>query len=304
MNSKRVLVTGANGLIGRSLVNRLVKQGHFVVGLDRTNHSSESDLYHGVDVDLREIHSIYATFHQFEITHVVHCGAISGPMVARDRPHTICDINVTGTLNMLEAARVMQVQRFVFCSSASVYGQTPPPPVTEAAPLQPTDVYSATKAAGDLLVQAYAQQNHVDALALRISWVFGPYRQTDCLIRTLLENGRCDRPTELNWGIGFHRQYIYVEDVTTAILAALDAPSPSQRAYNITGGGRTSIEDVVRAVKSILPSVQVKLAPGIDPMDCIQEEFDISAAKRDLGFVPQYNLEQGVKAYFEWLCKK
>lgn len=304
VNCKRVLVTGCGGLIGRSLVKRLLDHGHFVVGLDAKQSSDQSGLSSFVEADLREIHSIYATLDQFNITHVVHCGAISGPMIARDLPHRICDINVTGTLNVLEAARVINIQRLVYCSSASIYGRTPPSPVTEFAPLQPTDIYSATKAAGDLLVQAYGQQNHVDTVALRISWVFGPHRQTDCLIRTLLGNGLCDRPTELSWGIGFHRQYIYVDDVTMAILAALEASSLPQRAYNITGGCRTSIEDIVSLVKSIIPSSQVKLGLGIDPMDCVQEEFDISAARRDLGFIPQYSLERGIATYLEWLCKQ
>lgn len=137
VNCKRVLVTGCGGLIGRSLVKRLLDHGHFVVGLDAKQSSDQSGLSSFVEADLREIHSIYATLDQFNITHVVHCGAISGPMIARDLPHRICDINVTGTLNVLEAARVMNIQRLVYCSSASIYGRTPPSPVTEFAPYSP-----------------------------------------------------------------------------------------------------------------------------------------------------------------------
>ena len=172
---------------------------------------------------------------------------------------------------------------------------------TLTAPLRPNDIYGATKAAGEALVGAYSDQHGLDGVSLRISWVYGPRRRTDCLIRTLIDDALSGRPTRLAFGVGFHRQYIYVSDVVASILAALDAPSYPSRVYNVTGGSFDSLDEVGAVVQRVLPQARIEMKPGPDPVDTMQAEFDISSIRQDLGFAPEVGLEEGIRAYADWL---
>lgn len=297
---KPVLVTGANGLIGYAVAAALARAGRPVLGLVRRRPAETFpfDLCFG---DLTDIHRMHMLFTGQTFAAVIHAGGVSGPMVGLDNPFTTIETNIMGTANILEACRIHGVKRVVYTSSTTAYGDTPPAPVGEDAPLRPTDVYGASKAAGEALVGAYAEQHGLEGVSLRISWVYGPRRTTDCLIRTLIEDALRGRTTSLDFGVGFHRQYIYVDDVVSSILAALDAPSYPRRVYNVTGGTFDTLDEIGAAVRCVLPQAHVEMKPGPDPVDTIQEEFDISAIRRDLGFTPAVGLQDGIKAYADWL---
>lgn len=297
---KPVLVTGANGLIGYAVAAALARAGRPVLGLVRREPAETFpfDLCFGDLTDIHRVHKLY-TDQPFEA--VIHSGGVSGPMVGLDNPFTTITTNILGTANILEACRIHGVKRVVYTSSTTAYGDTPPAPVGEDAPLRPNDIYGATKAAGEALVAAYADQHGLEGVSLRISWVYGPRRSTDCLIRTLIEDALGGRPTRLEFGVGFHRQYIYVDDVVSSILAALDAPSYPRPVYNVTGGSFDTLDEVGAVVQRVLPQAQIEMKPGPDPVDTIQEEFDISSIRQDLGFAPAVGLEDGISAYVDWL---
>jgi nucleoside-diphosphate-sugar epimerase len=235
------------------------------------------------------------------VTAILHCGAVSGPMLARDNPELICRTNIVGTINVLECARALAVSRVVFCSSCGVYGNTGPGPVAEDAPFAATDLYGATKAAGDMLVRAYAAQHGLDGLCLRVPWVYGPRRSTDCVIRTMLGNALTGRKTKLAFGTGFHRQFVFIDDVVEALLAALDIQNAPQRAFNIADQARVTFDEMAELVRQIIPQADIELGPGPDPDDYDQELFDNSGAARDLGWRPRHDLRHGIEAYASWL---
>lgn len=299
--TETTLITGGQGLIGHAVATRLAYEGRRVISLDLTTPSSNEDGVVALRGDLNDIHRLYHVLRNYKVDSIVHCGGVSGPMVSRDNPYAICNINIMGTANVLEAARLLKLRRVVYCSSTSAYGRTPRAPVTEDAPLRPNDVYGVTKASGDMLVRSYAAKYGVDGIALRISWVFGPRRTTDCIIRTVIENSLKKRPTRLEWGADYRRQYVYVEDVVSAIVAALDAETLPQRAYNITGDTWLTIGEVADAVRSVIPNADISVASGADPHDYVQERFDISAARRDLGYAPRFSIVQGIGEYTTWL---
>ena len=251
--------------------------------------------------DLTDIHRMHALFCAHEFGAVVHSGGVSGPMVGLENSFATVSTNILGTANILEACRIHGVKRVVYTSSATAYGNTPPAPVREAVALRPNDIYGATKAAGEALVGAYSEQHGLEGVCLRISWVYGPRRSTACLIRTLITDALDRRPTRLEFGTGFKRQYIHVGDVTTSILASLHAPSYRNRVYNVTGGSCLTLDEVADVVKRVLPEARVEMKPGPDPVDAYQEEFDISAIERDLGWAPTIGLEEGIRSYADWL---
>lgn len=296
--AETVLLTGASGLIGRYVHRMLRERGDKVVAIDRIE---------GDDVlacDLSEVHRLHEL--GSEAAAIIHCGAISGPMVARDNPYLIVQSNIVGTANVLEFARVKGMRRVVYCSSVSAFGNTPAglDLVPEDVVLKPTSVYGASKAAGEQLLEGYRQQHGVDSVSLRPGWVYGPGRTTDCAIRTMIEDAQAGRPTSFPFGRDFYRQYVHVQDVADAILLALDAKELPRRSYTINGGTYLTLGDVAAIVRKVLPSARIEMGPGGDPIDDVQARFDLSAAERDLGFRPRIGLEEGIRSYAGWLSAR
>ncbi|GAD21700.1 hypothetical protein AVS7_01460 [Acidovorax sp. MR-S7] len=250
--------------------------------------------------DLGDVHRLYQLAGT-GIDGVIHCGAHSGPMVARDHPHSMVQVNVLGTANMLELARVLGARRFVYCSSTSAYGTTPAGIVPEDTLLRPTSLYGASKAASEYLVTAYADQFGLDGVSLRICWVYGPRRTTDCFIRGLIQDALVGEPSRVAFGENFNRHYVHVDDAARALVLAMDAERPTRRTYNITGGRCTTLGEVARIVKQVLPRADIALQAGPDPVDDLQHQFATQAAERDLDYQPQISLEDGIRSYAEWL---
>jgi UDP-glucuronate 4-epimerase len=296
-----ILVTGAAGLIGNAVRMRLEASGRAVVPLDIVNRSRDGKPI--LVCDLRDIHRLHIITQNRRIEGIIHCGAHSGPMVARDNPYSMVEVNIVGTANVLELARVHnKAARFVYCSSTSVYGSgARTEPVPEDVALFPLTVYGASKVASEQLVASYASQFGLDGVSLRLSWVYGPGRTTDCVIRTMITDALAGTPTRIPFGQGFYRQYIHVDDVVSALVCALEVSELSRRVYTVTGGRYLTFDEIAAIVKGILPNADIELGFGPDPKDGVQPRFDISAAERDLGFRPSLTFEQGVKQYTAWL---
>lgn len=299
--TRRVLVTGASGFIGYPTLLAAVAEGWETTGFDLVQPAQAVAGAQFVAGDFADIHLLYRVLRERNIDTIVHTGGISGPMLARDNPYLVCRTNVVGTVNLLEAARVTGASRFVFLSSAHAYGDTPPPPVSEDAPFRARDMYGATKASADLLLRAYRSQYKLDAVALRISNGYGPRRRTREAIRIMLEDALAGRPTALDFGGGYGRVYLYVHDAVSAIIAAVKAPSFAQPAYNIAGTEFEPMERIAGIVRKLLPGASITMAPGVDALGYRREKLDISAAQRDLGWTPAWNLERGIADYAEWL---
>ena len=223
-------------------------------------------------------------------------------MVARDNPYSMVQVNIVGTANILELARIHDGARVIYCSSTSVYGDSKsPPPVPEDVPLFPNSVYGASKAAGEQLLSSYVSQFGLDGASFRLSWVYGPRRTTSCVVRTMIQNTLSGKPTRIPCGRGFHRQFIYVDDAAAALVAALDQPKLPRRTYSVTGGTYLTMEEIAGTVKRVLPNADIELGRGPDPEDGVQPRFDISAVERDIGFRPSFTFEEGVRNYVAWL---
>jgi UDP-glucuronate 4-epimerase len=294
-----ILVTGSSGLVGRALVEALVAMGRNVVGTDVSPNPGTDT----IRLDVRDIHRLHALVREYSVTSAIHCAAISGPMVMRDNPAGIIAANVTGTTNLLEVARIHGFRRTVVCSSTSAYGatQAEDAPIGADAPLRPMSVYGASKAACDQILVGYRAQHNVDAVAVRLSWVYGPGRTTDCFIRTLIEDAYLGRRSTLPFGRGFPRQYIHVHDAVAALIAAHDVRSIARSIYNATGGDWLTLDEVAEIVRKILPQSAFSLAEGPDPVDELQHQFDIEPTWRELGFSPRISLQSGIADYANYI---
>ncbi len=302
MTARRLLITGSSGCLGRPLASRLASEGRAVVGLDIGSAGGAAG-FEEVTGDVRDPHLLHRLFARHAFDAVVHCGGISGQMVAADDPYKVCEVNLFGTAHLLEVARAHRVARFVYCSSQGAYGTTAADSITEDAPFLPVTVYGATKAACDVLVRAYRIQHGLDAVALRIGRVYGPGRRTGSLITTMLEAAVAGRPLRLPASGGRRLQYVYEADVVSALHLAVDAPALPQPAYNISGPGSHTDEEIAAAIRALVPGADIAFNAARRPEDgsFLSAPLDCAAARRDLGHVPAYDIERGMAAFVEAL---
>ena len=302
MAGDTILVTGANGLIGHALIRRLHGTGRKLVAMDRVTPEWLAPDVPVVFADLADAPRIAETMARFSIGAVAHCGAISGPMVANDKPDLVFRVNVSGTMAMAAAARLAGIGRFVFISSVAAYGGQPTQgPVPESTPLLANDPYGASKVACEAILGAYRRAG-LDVIALRPTSVYGPRRTTDCAIRQMIADAQAGRPTRFGFGAGARRQFVHVDDTAAAMALALDASPRPRLAYNISGGTWLPLGEIAAMVKRILPRADIGFAAADAARDSAIGALDLGAAQRDLGYVPRIPLEDGIRTYADWLA--
>ena len=297
---QNVLVTGTNGMLGRPLAQRFAAEGRAVVGFD-LGLPKGGDPGFAVEMgELRNTQTIEGLFERYGFDGIVHCGGISGPMVLPNRPLEVCAINIAATVHLMETARRHGVKRFVHCSSIAAYGSAAGARATaEDGAFRPTDVYGATKAAGDALIHAYREEHGLDGIALRIARVYGPGRTTRSFIKSLIEDALCGTPSRPPGDGMDSYQYVYCDDAVDALATALYAPRPPLAAYNIGNLAQTSDAEVAEIVRSLLPDADIVFS-GEGP-GRTRYPMDIAAAAHDLGFKPKTSMEDGIAAYIGWM---
>jgi UDP-glucuronate 4-epimerase len=291
----RVLVTGGAGLLGLAVRARLRRDGHHVVAVDRTRYERDDPTL--TEMSLDDVSGLAALVRAHSLDAVVHCGAISGPMMAKGEPMEIVGTNIVGTANILEVARTEEMRRVVFCSSISIYGNAGRALMTEEFAPHPTSVYAASKAACEQLVEGYAAEYGVDGVSLRIARVYGPYRRADCFIRDMIAASRSGAETAVPCNPAFLYHYIYVEDVADAVFAAMKVERLPARVYNVGSDEVMTMPEIVRIAREVLPDLNVRIVEGQDAVPDVQEAFDTRRIAADLGFHPSFDLARGVAAY-------
>lgn len=290
-----VLLTGAAGLIGMAVRPALEARGHRVIPTDVT------DFGHGIPglmrISLDDIAGFDDLARKHAVEAIVHCGAISGPMLAKGEPLKLVAVNIDATAALLDLARRLTMRRFVFCSSISVYGDVGLAPITEDTPLRPTSVYGATKAACEQLIQGFATEYNLDGVSLRIGRVYGPYRRANCHLKAMIEEMAAGRRVTIPCDPHFVYHYVYADDVAQAIATALETTALPSRSYNVGSGESLTMPAIVELARPVLPGLDVVLSAGADDVPDRQSFFDVTAIGRDFGWTPRFALTQGLSAY-------
>ncbi len=307
----RCLVTGVAGFIGSHLAERLLREGYHVVGVDCLRDYYSPDIkrsnlaallpqpafqFHPVDLIQANLRLLV------EGTDVVfHQAAQPGVRASwGDSFRVYAEDNILATQRLLEACRETSVHRFIYASSSSVYGNTIDLPVTERSATNPVSPYGVTKLAAEHLCHLYHSSFGVPAVALRYFTVYGPRQRPDMAFSRFISAIHGRRPITV-YGDGEQtRDFTFVGDAVEANLSAMRFASPDWRVWNIGGGTRASVREIITLLERLMKqSAILKVMPPQEG-DVRHTWADVSAAERDLGFAPQHTLEQGLGAQIDW----
>ncbi|HWH82576.1 MAG TPA: NAD(P)-dependent oxidoreductase [Burkholderiaceae bacterium] len=297
MSERVTLVTGANGFVGRGVCRALAATGTALLAADIGFDVGMPviDGMRRVTCNVTDIDAVQRLFATNAIERVVHGGAISGPMLARDDPHKVHRVNAMGTLHLLESARVHGSRRFLLLSSIAAYGDHPTlAPVDEHAPLLATEPYGASKVAAERFALSYRESFSMEIAALRLASVYGAGRRSPCLVQSLVDATIPGaKPVPVSASPASIRQLLHVDDCVDSILCALEAPTLGQFAYNIANGV-VSESDLLRHVTDAFgpPAVEIIDSPRL--FDGHLGPLTTGAARRDLGFRARISVMVGV----------
>jgi nucleoside-diphosphate-sugar epimerase len=302
---ENLLVTGASGFVGRAVVAQALKEGKLVTGLGRNR--PELDIAF-IECDLTDATRLESALADKSFTRILHLASLPGDT---GDPQQMVRVNVNGCLNMLECARKMKVRRFVLASSISAYEWYPgtkfnPPdymPVDENHPCRPKDIYSTTKRMQELLVQTYHHQYQLPTAVLRLTAIVGPqgrgggrgWRE----FAEKLDEGKRVQIPHLSANELCH--YVDIRDVARMFLVAADHPQAVGEIFNCCGSSPTRGTEFIQIVQNIVPGIEVEVGFPWSMAQGREIAFDMSKAKRLLGFEPTYTLADGVQSIKDWI---
>ena len=311
-----IMVTGGLGVNGAWVTRQLLEQGHRpIVYENRMDSLLLPDIIDKIDIvigDIMDLPTLIRTIKEYKIQRICHLAALM-PDAAQANPLLGFQVNAMGTLNILEAARIMDVERVVFTSSMSAfspfigdYGYPNYMPVNEDYPKYPTNmVYGATKVASELMCFQYKQNYGLDFVALRFCEVCAIGKKarhgTIAVYSTMIENAMLGKPTVLPQGGDEKADIVYVKDVAHSIVLSCFARNLKHNLFNIGAGKGYKLGDITNAIRNIYPDARFDIGPGLDyfglgPAYCI---FDTSRTRKELGFEPRFTLEEGIRDYVE-----
>jgi UDP-glucose 4-epimerase len=310
----RALVTGAAGFIGSTLVERLLTDGADVVGIDCfTDYYPRAVKERNLSRVARHPHFrlLESRLQEADLesvlddrTHVFHLAAQAGVRKSWGRDFSVYTVNnVEATQVLLEACIGLSIDRFVYASSSSVYGDAVAMPMSEDALPQPVSPYGVTKLAGEQLCHLYQVSRGVPTVALRYFTVYGPRQRPDMGFYRFLAAVLQGQAVTVYGDGAQTRDFTYVEDAVDATLAAA-RQGVVGRVYNIGGGSRVSIAQVlemIAAVSGRTPAVSLECDQKGDMRHTLA---DTTRARTELGFQPKVRLEDGLAAEYSWLAEQ
>ncbi len=305
------LVTGGAGFIGSNLVEALLKKGHVVRVLDDLSQGKQSNVdmfldnanYTFIKGDIRDLDTCLNATE--DVDYVLNQAAWGSVPRSIEMPLLYEEINIRGTLNMLEASRQNGVKKFVYASSSSVYGDEPTLPKQEGREGNLLSPYALTKATNEEYAKLYTKLYGLDTYGLRYFNVFGRRQDPDgayaAVLPKFIKQLLNDEQPTINGDGKQSRDFTYIENVIEANLKACAAPSEvAGNAFNVAYGGREFLIDVYH---SLTKALEKDIEPYFGPDragDIKHSNADISKAKEMLGYAPDYSFDKGISEAIEW----
>jgi nucleoside-diphosphate-sugar epimerase len=291
MSTNVTLVTGASGFLGHAVMKLLAQNAHRAIGLDPQPSPTTQ-----IRDDLSDCENLKELLAREKVTHIIHAGGVSGPMVMADDPIGVIGINVVGSLNLLRASLETGVKTFVYCSSVSALGSFyEDEPVGEDYPLRPTSVYGASKAAVDIVLRGLWGKIPLDLCSLRYTVIYGPGRQTIFTIEKIVSaalTGDVARIEPLtDW------PYVYIDDAAQAAVSACFSRGRRQFSYFIAHPEKVTPDDIAAAATEA--GKPVHLVIDHSTTVTARGPVDTEAPARDFGFRAKVGHREGIRRLIE-----
>lgn len=308
------LVTGGAGFIGSQLVTRLLQQGWVVTVVDNFDdfyapalkqHNIQAHLthpqYHFVSADIRNLPALLdGLTGQYDV--LIHLAAKAGVRLSVVDPQPYLQVNILGTHNMLEFARMRGIPHFIFASSSSVYGLNPRVPWREDDhALAPVSPYAASKISGELLGHAYSHLYGIRVVVLRFFTAYGPCQRPDLAIHKFARLIRRQETIPIYGDGASRRDYTYVSDIVDGVYAALTYTATPYEIYNLGNNHTISLIEMIRSLEEVLGMrARIELRPE-QPGDVPVTWANIDKAQHLLAYHPDTALQQGLTQFVAWL---
>ena len=313
-----ILVTGGAGFIGSHLCERLLSDGVKVICLDNFDNFYDPnikiknvegvkkkfpELFELVTRDIRNTEHLQETFRKHPIDLVVHLAARAGVRPSISDPLLYQDVNIRGTVVLLESCKAHGIKNFIFASSSSVYGENQRVPFSEVdLDIQPISPYGATKRAGELLCYSYHHLTRINIACLRFFTAYGPRQRPEMAIHKFTR--LIDRGEKIPiYGDGSSRRdYTYIDDLIDGILGVIRYHKGFE-VYNLGESQTTSLKELIRLIEEAFGKKSNVEMLEPQPGDVSVTYADITKAKRMLKYQPRVKMEEGIKRFVEWYKK-
>lgn len=308
----KTVVTGAAGFIGSHLTERLLDKGCEVVGIDsfdtfyspqikRRNiaRALQNPRFRLVEADIRDRAAMEQAIGD-DVDAIVHLAARAGVRPSIEQPALYSDVNINGTVALLEIARQRQIGKFVFASSSSVYGNNKKVPFSESDNVDfPISPYAATKKAGELICHTYHHLYDIGMTCLRFFTVYGPRQRPDLAIHKFARLIEAGEPIPVFGDGTMRRDFTYIDDIINGVVAAMDKCA-GYNIYNLGESRPICVSDLIAEIEKALGKTAIRNHLPTQPGDVDQTYADVAKAQRELSYNPATHIATGLARFVEW----
>ncbi|MEO6588462.1 MAG: GDP-mannose 4,6-dehydratase [Pyrinomonadaceae bacterium] len=315
---RNILVTGGAGFIGSHLVEKLLSEKTWnVAALDNFNEfyspeikraniaaSLENPDFKLYEADICDAETLREIFAENKLDAIVHLAAWAGVRPSLMNPKLYAQVNVNGTLNLLDLAREFNVKQFVFGSSSSVYGINSNIPFSEDDKIsQPISPYAATKAAGELLCHTFSHLYDIRTICLRFFTVYGARQRPDLAIHKFSKLILEGKPIPVFGDGTTRRDYTFVDDIIQGVRSAIDYDRSNYEVFNLGESQTIELSKLIELLEKNLGKKAIIERKEMQPGDVPITFADISKSKEILGYNPQTKIEDGIPKFVEWFLE-
>ena len=313
----KVLLTGGAGFIGSNLTRSMLDRGDNVVCLDNFNTYYDPAIkreniadyfpntnYTLVNGDIRDFDLLTKVFDDGDFDIVVHLAARAGVRPSLVDPMLYQDVNLKGTVNLLEQAKQHKISKFVFASSSSVYGKNEKVPFSEDDFVDhPVSPYAATKRAGEILAYTYHHLYDMSISCLRFFTVYGPRQRPDMAIHKFTDLIYHKKPIQMFGDGSSQRDYTFVSDIVHGIIQSMDRCS-GYNIYNLGESNTISLKELISLIEDSIDTKAIIEPKPFQPGDVPITYADVTKARKELDYNPQVNIEEGIKRFAVWYLNR
>ena len=313
---KKVLVTGGAGFIGFHAAKTLLEKGESVIVIDNLNDYydvnlkkarlaeleklADKDNYRFFKVPLENYDALKIIFKENQITKICHMAAQAGVRYSIEKPHSFMQSNGVGFLNILELAKIFEVENFVYASSSSIYGNNEKVPFLEDDPVNtPISLYAATKRSNELIAHVYSHLYGIPCIGLRFFTVYGPWGRPDMAYFKFTKAILNDEPIDVYNDGKMERDFTYIDDIVAGVLSALE----KNYKYEIFNLGNNHTVKLMYFIECIENAIGKKAEKVFKPKplgDVDRTWANIIKSQKMFGYEPQTNIEEGIGKFVNW----